>query len=306
MRLSRTLSFLGVIALAAPVYAQDWKGNGRLEGKVMDTDGKPIPDAVVRLELPGRGGTQLKADKKGKWAFLGLASGSWNVDFEADGFATKRLSVPVSQESRTPPMEVKLDKAAGKQAAIPPEVMEAVKAGDTAYAAGKWAEARGEYEKLLALRPDLAGHLHQQIARCYHEEKNYAKAVEHLQAMLTLDPTNEKIRTLAALEALEGGLFDRGIELLQGLDEANLQDPDIMYNIGVAFFNKGKPAEAAQYLTKAITLNPAHADAYYLRGNAHLGLNKVVEAKADYKKFLELAPTDARAEIVKKALTQLK
>ncbi len=307
MRLSRALLLLAAGALAAPLSAQDWKGTGRLEGKVTDTDGKPVADAAVKLELPGRGGTTLKSDKKGHWAILGLASGTWNVDVDAPGFATRRLSVSVAGETRTPPVEVKLDKATGAVAgSVPPEVAEAVKAGDAAYAAGEWEKARTEYEKLLTLRPDLAPHLHQQIARCYHQEKNYAKAVEHLQAILDADPTNEKIRMLAALEALDGGLFDKGIELLQGVDENSLQDADVLYNISVAFFNKGKSEEAVKYLTRCVAVNPSYADAHFLRGNAYLNLNKLAEAKADYKKFLELAPQDPRAEAVTKVLAQLK
>jgi tetratricopeptide (TPR) repeat protein len=64
--------------------------------------------------------------------------------------------------------------------------------------------------------------------------------------------------------------------------------------------------EAIVYLTKAITVNPAYADGYFLRANAYLGQNKITQAKADYAKFLEVAPQDARAETVKKVLTQLK
>ena len=44
------------LLLAGPALAQDWKGMGRLEGRVLDADGKPLPDVSVKLNLPSRGG----------------------------------------------------------------------------------------------------------------------------------------------------------------------------------------------------------------------------------------------------------
>src|SRR5262245_54945538 len=163
---------LGIVALAAPAGAQDWSGDGRLEGKVLDADGKPIPEVVVKLSNPARGGgPTVKTNKKGQWAYLGLVAGTWNIDFEAPGFTTKKITANLASESVRPPtIEIKLEKAA--PAGPPPEVMEAVAKGDAAYKEGRWAEARAEYEKLLVMRPDLANTLNVQIARCYKQEGN--------------------------------------------------------------------------------------------------------------------------------------
>jgi tetratricopeptide (TPR) repeat protein len=304
MKLSWSPLLLAGMSLAAPAVAQDWKGGGRLEGRVMDGDGKPLANAVVKLQLPKRGGTQLRTDAKGKWAFLGLASGSWNIDIEAPGFAPKQVSVQVSEIQRTPLIEVKLEKAA--PAGPPPEVVRALEKGDEAFKAGRYEDARRAYEELLALRPEFAAHLHLQIAFCYGKEKNPAKELEHLQYVLDANPTDVKLRKLMTLEALEGGMFDKGLELLKGLDDSTLQEPDVLYNIAVAFFRNQKVDEAILYLTKALTIDPTYADGYFLRGNAYLGQNKVEAAKADYRRFLQVAPTDPRAETVKKALDQLK
>jgi hypothetical protein len=55
--------------------------------------------------------------------------------------------VPLPSEiTRIPPVEVKLDKPAGP----PPELLEALTNGDAAFKAGRYAEARAEYEKALA------------------------------------------------------------------------------------------------------------------------------------------------------------
>jgi tetratricopeptide (TPR) repeat protein len=296
---------LGVVCLAAPAVAQDWTGMGRVEGKVLDPDGKPVADVVVKLDNPGRGGgPTVKTNKKGQWAYLGLASGNWNIDFESPGFATKKISVSVAEGARVPPIEVRLEKAAAK--GPPPEVMDAIAKGDAAYKEGKWAEARGEYEKLLALRPDLASTLNVQIARCYKQEGNIEKQLEYLQKVVDADPSNTEIRTLMALEAIEAGMLDKGLALLEGVDQAAIKNPDVFFNVGVGFVNQNKPDAAIEYFSKAIAVDPAYVDGYFQRGMTYLSAQKLAEAKADFQKVLELAPDGPKAPAAKQVLDQIK
>jgi tetratricopeptide (TPR) repeat protein len=296
----------GAVALATPTFAQDWRGMGRIEGRVLDPAGKPIVGAVVKLELPSRaGGTTVKTDKNGRWALGGIASGTWNADIEAPGYATKKVSIPLTSESaRLPPVEVKLEKAADK--GPPPEVLAALQKGEDAYKAGRFAEARAEYEKLLALRPDLATTIHQQIGFSYIKEKNYDKALEHLQKVLDAQPDNAMVRGIMAQAALEGGMLDRGLELLKGLDESTIKNPDLFFNIGVNFVNANKAEEAITYFTKAVTVDPNYADGYFRRGLAYMNVNKPADAKADLQKFLELQPEGPQADLARKALAQIK
>jgi tetratricopeptide (TPR) repeat protein len=292
---------------AAPLAAQDWKGMGRMEGRVLDPDGKPLADIVVKLDLPSRGGgTTVKTDKKGRWALAGITSGQWNLDIEAAGFEPKKLQVTLPAESaRIPPVEIKLAKAVPKGPS--PELLAAVEKGDTAYKAGKYAEARAEYEKVLALKPELANTLHELIARCYSQEGNYSKSLEHLQHLLDAEPANTNLRVLMAQEALRGNMLDKGMELLKGIDESTITNPEIFYNIGVIFVNNQKAEEAIGYFTKAVTADPKYVDGYFQRGLAYLQLQKMAECKADFKKVLELAPAGSpQADTAKKALEQLK
>jgi tetratricopeptide (TPR) repeat protein len=289
-------------SLAAPASAQDWKGLGRLEGKVLDADGKPIPDAVVRLENPGRGGgTTVKTDKKGRWAVLGLASGSWNIDIEVPGYAPKKLGLSMeSEQQRMAPIEVRLDKAAPQGPA--PELVDALKRGDEAFKAGRYPEARAEYEKVLAMRPDFAATLHKQIAYTYSQENNSEKTIEHLDKVLQADPANTEIRALLAQEAIKGGMLDKASEILKGLDDATIKDPDVFFNIAVLFLNKQKTDEAIPFFTKAVTLDPTYVDGYMQRGLAYLQLQRYAEAKADFRKVLELDPQGPKGQMAQKAL----
>jgi tetratricopeptide (TPR) repeat protein len=313
----RQASWLGAMALAAvcaaPVLAQDWKGTGRFEGRVLDSEGRPIVGATVKLELPSRGGgTTVKTDKKGRWAIGGVAAGKWNVDVEAEGFAPKKGEFNlVSESARVQPLEIKLDKAG--PAPPPPELLAAVQKGDEAYKAGRWAEARAEYEKVLGLRADLGPQLHELIARTYSQEENFAKSVEHLEKVLAAQPENATLRVLLAQEALRGGMLDKGLELLKGLDEAAITNPEIFYNVGVILRNQpdaatddAKAAMAVDYFTKAVAVDPKFAEGYMQRGLTQLSRGKTAEAKADFQKVVELSPDSEQAALAKKALGSLK
>jgi tetratricopeptide (TPR) repeat protein len=296
------------LAVASPALAQDWRGAGRMEGRVLDADGKPLPGVTVKLNLPERGGgTTVKTDKKGHWAVGGITSGAWEVDFEAPGYTVKKINVNLpSEASRLAPIEVKLDKAVA--AGPPPEVRAALEKGDAAFKEGRFGEARAEYEKLaaLGLGPEVGATLNRQIAYTYSREGNYAKAVEYLEKVIESDPTNTSLKLIAAQEALRGGMLDKGLAMLKGVDDSSIKEPEVFYNIAALLLNAQKAEEAVTYLTKAVTVDPTYVDGYFQRGLAYLGLQKYAEAKADFNKVIELAPTGPQADTAKKALAQIK
>ena len=301
----RALVGCACLALAAPLAAQDWKGTGRLEGRVTDESGAPVAGATVRLELPERGGgTTVKTDRKGHWALGGIAAGTWNVDVEAGGYSSRQLSVRLpSEASRIAPIEVKLAKA---QAAGPdPAAQGALTAAEAAYKDGRFAESRAEYEKLLALRPDLGAQIRRQIGFAYIQEKQHARAVEELKKVLEAEPDDHAVRAIAAQAALEGGMLEEGRVLLAALPADAIREPDVLFNIAVAFVSAGATEDAVQYFTRAIARDPDDVDGYFQRGLATLKLGRTAEARADFQKVLDLAPSGPQAELAKKALQQL-
>jgi tetratricopeptide (TPR) repeat protein len=302
----RPLFLVALGALAPLASAQDWKGTGRLEGRVLAAGGDPVEGARVKLELPERGGgTTLKTDKKGRWAIFGVAAGSWNLDVEAEGYAPRKISVRLpSESSRLAPIEVKLERGAAA-AGSDTQTREAFERAEAAYKAGRFADARAEYGKLLALRPDLAPRIHQQIGFALIQEKQPREAVAELKKVLEAEPDNPQVRAIAAQAALEGGLVEEGRALLAGLGEAALKEPDAAFNIGVNFLNAGATGDAEQYFGKAIALDPSYVDGYFQRGLARLKLGRMEEARGDFRKVVELAPSGAQAELARKALQQL-
>jgi tetratricopeptide (TPR) repeat protein len=295
----------GALAAAVPADAQDWKGMGRMEGKVTDESGAPLVGVTVKLELPERGGgTTVKTDKKGRWAIGGIAAGTWHIDFELAGQVSRRVSVSLpSESSRLAPLEVKLERA--PTADVSPEARRALERAEGAYGEGRFADARAEYAALLALRPDLAPRIHQQIGFSWIQEKQYGNAVEELEQVLSAEPDNAQVRAIAAQAALEGGMAEKGRQLLAGLSEGVIKDPDAFFNIGVNFVSAGLTEDAVQYFTKAIGLDAAYVDGYYQRALAYLKLGRAAECRADFERVLALAPDGPQAPLARKALQQL-
>ena len=292
-------------ALVGAADAQDWKGVGRMEGRVTDESGAALPDVTVKLELPERGGgTTVRTDKKGRWALGGIAAGTWHIDFELPGHASRRVSVRLpSESSRLAPLEVKLEKA--PTAGVSPEARQALDRAEGAYKEGRFAEARAQYATLLAQRPDLAPRIHQQIGFSWIQEKQYGKAVEELEQVLSAEPDNAQVRAIAAQAALEGGMAEKGRQLLAGLSEGVIEDPDAFFNIGVNFVNAGLTEDAVQYFTKAIGLDATYVDGYTQRALAYLKLGRTAESRADFERVLSLAPDGPQAPLARKALEQL-
>jgi tetratricopeptide (TPR) repeat protein len=297
-----TLLVLAVGVIASAAEAQAWRGMGRLAGKVTDEQGKPLEGVIIKFDLPGSGGTQVKTDKKGEWALGGISRGGWHIDFEKPGYDTVRITVSVEELSRVPPIETKLKQAAPD----PSQVIQ----GELVKAAGllndkKYAEAREVYEGILAKYPQ-AYQVEPLIARTYYGEKQFDKAIEHLKIAVEKNPAAVENKLLLGNILIEQGRADEGRQVLASVDDSAVKDPTTFVNVGISLLNQNKPDEANVYFERAITRFPQSGDAYYYRALVRLQKDDREGAKADLRKFLELSPNAPEAEAARKALEQLK
>ena len=282
------------LVLAGSAAGQEWRGQGRISGKVVDEAGAPIEGAVIKATLPtseNRGPKEEKSNAKGEWAIGGISRGAWAVDVSKDGYETRSLSVPVQEGARMSPMVITLKKAA---VAVDPNVE--IRAEMTRAAglveAKQFAEARAIYERLAAQYPQIK-QLRPLIARTYHGEGNTSKAIESLRAALAADPDNVEVKLLLANLLMDSGQAEESRAMLASIDDSKVTDPTIYLNIGIGLLNQRKQDEAITWFTRVVTRFPDHPDAYYYRGLAHLQLQKTTEAKADLQKFIAIAPPDA-------------
>ena len=185
IRVAITLVLAALVASSA--FAQA-RGNARLNGKVVDEQGQPIADVVIKAQLAGQ--TEIlsgKSDKKGEWRVNGMADGQWQVELTKDGLEPMRVAVEVRNERATP-LNVTMLKPAPK---VDPNVEingQVQKAAQLAQE-GKFADARKIYEDLLVKYPSIY-QLEGFIARTYAAESQPAKAMELLKIAMDKEPND--------------------------------------------------------------------------------------------------------------------
>jgi Tfp pilus assembly protein PilF len=308
-----------ILALSASALsAQEWRGKARIEGTVKSTKGEPIAGAKISLRWAqsGKGGPDVTSGKNGHWAYFGLAGGNWDIDFEATGYETRKITATFQEGVRNEPIDIQLDpvapaapgegtheelQVAGHK--ISKETAAAVEEGNKALVAKNWSTARENYQKALQELPDYSP-LYMSIAKTYAGEGNDAEAINWARKAAEKDPNDANAwKTVAELELSRGNL-DAGKEALAKVPADKATDTSYL-NLGILLYNKKQPAAAEEAFGKALELSPDLSDAYYYRGLSRIQLKKMPEAKADLKKYLELAPEGSDADTVKELLKSL-
>jgi len=281
---------------------------GRVGGKVVDEDGKPVAGVTVKATLPraGNRGPEGKSNARGDWAVGGIAGGEWALDFSKDGYETLSITVQVMESSRLPPMEIRLARKAAPAVDPNVEIRDQLTEAAGLMNAKEFAKARAIYEALAAKYPEVQ-QFRPLIARSYYGEGNKTAAIEHLRRALAQDPGNVEVTLLLGNTLREEGHADEARTMLASIDESKITDPTVFINAGIALLNDKKDAEALQWFDKAVGRFPNHAEGYYYRGISHLSQGKTAEAKSDLEKYVSIAPADApELATAKKILESLK
>ncbi len=103
---------LTLVLAASALPAQEWRGKARIEGTVKSsTTGEPIAGAKVSLRWSksGHGGPDVTTGKGGHFTYFGLAGGNWDIDFEAQGFQTRKITAAFEEGVRNEPIDIKLE-----------------------------------------------------------------------------------------------------------------------------------------------------------------------------------------------------
>jgi predicted Zn-dependent protease len=294
---------LAMALVASPAFAQT-RGSGRITGKVVDAQGQPVADAVVKAVMLNQ--TEVisgKSDKKGEWKVMGVADGTWTVEVSKPGVGVAKETVEVKGE-RAPALNVTLK---AEEAAPDPTAgvnAELQKAAELAQA-GKYAEARQIYTDLIAKYPQVY-QLEGFLARVYAAEGDYAKALEHLKVNVEKEPNNVDLKMFEAELMMQTGDKTGARAILDTIDMTQVKDPFTFVNEAITMINEGKGQEAADLLTKLMAQFPTQNNLYYYRGRAYVAAQKLPEAKADFEKYVSLEPNSKEAADAKKILEQMK
>lgn len=284
MRLSiKYVICLLVLALAvAPLAAQDWAGRGRALGVVQDEQGRPIEGAKIQLHLagsPGSGPEPFYTDKKGRWSYLGLGQGVFQVLIDAEGFMPSEGTYQVDQFGTAKPAEITLARNpqasigkgdqlldGGDAAAARVEYMKALEGldavgqarlrtriGDTYLKDGNLEAAQAEYQQALPqLSPEEQSHVRLQLGNAHQSRRDFAAArAEYEKAVALLPPESQASVLLAVAEGYDQEdnraaaieTLERALALVPG----NVQALQVLADL---LTREGREEEAQNYLAQ--------------------------------------------------------
>jgi tetratricopeptide (TPR) repeat protein len=332
------------LLVVRPALAQDWAGRARVHGVVTDDEKKPLEGATIHLYFKGNdklGPKPLTTDKKGNWGILGLADGQWSVVIEKEGYVSSQGTVNVSEFQVTPPVVISLRNLEHTEAAQKGrELRGDVDNANAAFTAGDYTKARELYLKVLpSVANESKPRVQMAIAQTFVNEKHYEEALPYLDQVLAAEPTNIDAKRLEASIYGETGKTDKAMAMLDQIIQqtpgdtqaiqlaANIMisqgkqeeakkylammpagskvDPDALLNMGIQKYNANSYKEALTYFDQVVSQEPNLPEGYYYRGLAYLASGDGKAAKADFKKFLEIAPNHAKAAEVKEFLKSL-
>lgn len=304
----RAAVLITLCTLPLTVVAQDWRGQGRVAGKVVDASGAPIEGVAVTATKPAsenRGPSPQTTNNKGDWSVGGISGGTWAFDFAKEGYITRSITVPVSEGGRIPPMSITLEKA--PVVVDPNEVIrERLTEAAALMTSQRFAEARAIYEDLIRQYPAVA-QFKPLLARAFHGEGNTAQAIAVLRDAVAADPSQVEMTVLLGTLLIDSGRMEEGQQVFASVDASAVTDPTVFVNIAISLINDKKPADAITWLDKGVATFPNDANAYYYRGVAHLSQGNTAQAKTDLEKFIALAPPDApELPTAKKILESIK
>ena len=116
-------------------------------------------------------------------------------------------------------------------------------------------------------------------------------ALEYFLNALRLQPKDLNVYYNMAKFYQDAGKIDLAIETYEKILKMNAKDKESLYNLGAIQLHFKKSSKIAlDYFSKAISVDPNYAEAYFARGVCFEDLKDFKNAKADYKMAIEINP----------------
>ncbi|MFO7732427.1 MAG: tetratricopeptide repeat protein [Candidatus Aminicenantes bacterium] len=309
------LLFLIISLASASALAQAGRGQARLNGVVLDLEGKPVAGATVTMQFGETGVVfDTATDKKGVWSIIGLGTGTWTVTATAPGFLPVSEQVYVRQLEANPRLTIRLEKEAAGSGIVQDEASFAdLEQGNKFFEEGKYDSALTMYEEFLKKNPG-AYQVYLNIGDCHREKGDNDKAIEVYNTLLENAEADlaggktMKAKGLAAIGLcyLRQGKFDQAQDYFMRSIEVAPEDELLPYNVAEIYFSNQDIDRAQKYFEMAIQIKPEWPDPYLRL--AYVFLNKADMAKAaeNLEKFIALEPDTPRTEQAKSILESIK
>lgn len=300
----RVIAILSALLLTLPVVA--FAREGRLIGKVLDAQGKPIAGVTVTATSKDIAGFEkvLTTDNKGIFILdFDEINVNYNYRFEKAGYAT--LSIDQKWTVRdTERHEFKMETgaAAGPVADQPPAstsspAITAFNAGAAAFKVRDHATATAKFEEALRHDPNLR-QAWSALSLARLEQKQYQQAAEAAEKAIALGAATDQNVLRARWEAYRNlGDPAKTQAAREALDKAgHLQaEAKRIHNEGVALTKLGDDKEAYAKFQEAVEADPGFEQAWLALAVTGLKIGRAAEAAAAARKLLEINPGHTEA-----------
>ena len=300
--------FLFVLPVSLLFSVSAWAQTAAFEGIIKAPDGKPVQNAVMKIERQDvKGNYSVKTDKKGHYFYGGLPLGNYKITVVVDGadrgFQTGRtkvgetvdVSFSLAGENAAPvdndanrglsaaekAEQEKKDKANSAAMAKNKALNDAFNAGKTAAAANNWDGAIDGFGKATEIDPNqhvVWGNLADSYSSRAKtktgdaQTADLAKASEAYQKAISIKGDDSAYHNNYALVLAQAKKYDEAqAELTKS---AQIDPPNAgkyYYNLGAVYVNTGNMEPAAAAFKKAIENDSNYADAYYQYGLSLMG-----------------------------------
>jgi len=279
-----------------------------VEGDVKGDDGKPLKDAVIKIDRKDmKGAYNTKSDKKGHYIYTGIPQGSYSVTLEVAGKTVYTIDISKTNTAESNVVNFDMKEIAAKAKTAPAGGGTLTKEQERSMTP----EQKAAYEKnLKGKEAEIAKHKELNEAfgagKDAQDAKNWDLAISSFEKASAIDATQHVVwgrlaDSYAALAKTKAG--PERDELLAKADAAYLKAielkadaPEYHINYAIALANEKKIPEATVELNKAIALDPTQAGkCYYNLGAVLTNTGQTDAALEAFKKAIDADPNYADA-----------
>jgi tetratricopeptide (TPR) repeat protein len=266
---SWALAAILLAALASVLAPRAAAQSGSISGTILDVNGKPWADVVIRSVSDQGAKQETKTDSAGKFSLPNLRSGIYSV-----------FIVFPPPNDKQAPYEAKCRVQSGEDAKVDLNFKDIVsKQGAEAQEQVKKAEeAKGKMEGLKA---------HFTAGNALIDQEKQVKAD------LQKAPADQRDALKQKLAELSDQAVKEFQEASKNLGEKDPNAHLVWFKLGEAYDTAGRNDDAAQAYQQAIAAKPDVPGYYNNLGNVLARAGKIEEAKAAYTKSAELDPPNA-------------
>ena len=296
----RIATLLALVLMAAGLASAR---QGRLIGKVLDPEGRPIPGVTVTTtcaEIPDFRPVATTDDKGLFVVDFTRINLLYVYQFEKTGYLTMKVEQKWTLEG-TERHEFKMTPAPATTAAAPPastsnQAIVAFNAGVVALKAKDYKTATAKFEEALSYDPYLR-QAWAALSQVHIEQKHYREAAEAADKAIALGVTDEAVLR-ARWEAYRNlGDAAKASQAQQDLERSGrlTEEAKRIYNEGVALVKGGDDTGAFAKFQEALAIAPGFQPALLGLATAGLKIDKAAEAAAAAETLLKADPRNEPA-----------